>query len=324
MTEFPSDLACGLLLRYQDGCGPPQPSAEASRTLRVSLVGAEPRLELPAHLLASERVLHVWRSESGGYELDWRGHRSPGFHRASVSADGKHLGIRWHQATPWRQTPHLLRSVIFGLPLGVALRLRGRVSFHASSAVFAGAGVAFLGPSQRGKSTLAAALHGLGHPVGCEEFAPVTLSPAGEPRLLAGRPFLTLTPEAARLAGVRFQELGYLHTPIEAARDGGDGRRILPLERAQHDWPLKALCLLQPRSNQARVEVKRVSGSRALLGLARNLTANTWLPVGELTPRLAELARRVPVYSVSLPNSLEQLPSACTSLANRLQELVAQ
>lgn len=49
------------------------------------------------------------------------------------------------------------------------LNLRGRDALHASAVRTAGGACAFIGPSGRGKSTLAAAFHVAGHPVLCDD-----------------------------------------------------------------------------------------------------------------------------------------------------------
>lgn len=122
----------------------------------------KPRRQAP---LATE-AFHIWRMPDG---TDWAlffrsasGYlvRFPGMADFDISLDGKHVRA-W--PTPGT-TGATLQQLHLNQVLPLALSKQGRIVLHASAVEIAGQAVAFVGPSGRGKSTLAAsfATHGSG------------------------------------------------------------------------------------------------------------------------------------------------------------------
>jgi hypothetical protein len=181
------------------------------------------------------------------------------------------------------------RLVATAVPL--LLAERGDVVLHAGAVDAGGRAVVFLGPSRRGKSTLALALTRAGLPLIAEDG--VALS-AGDPPLVWPGPL-----------GVRLKR---------AHADGG--RRVelhFPEAEAPAAVPLGALVVLEPRGTALRVE--RIDPADAVPALLAGLFHAGG--VDALRPafsRLAPVAGRARVFSASLPDDLEALDDAAARL----------
>jgi hypothetical protein len=108
---------------------------------------------LPTLTLVGERVVgeEVYRlfSFAGGWRLTYS-------HAGTfdISSDG--AAIIWHHDDAAR--PELVRSIILGPVISLALELTGFFCLHGSAVVIAETAIAFVGPKHFGKSTLATAL----------------------------------------------------------------------------------------------------------------------------------------------------------------------
>jgi hypothetical protein len=100
----------------------------------------------------------------------------------------------------------LLRAVLLGPILCVLLRQRGLLVLHASCVEIEGQGIAFLGGSGWGKSTLAAAFQSQGHRILTDDVMPIDLS-TGCPLVFPSYPQGKLWPEAATFLGHDSQSL---------------------------------------------------------------------------------------------------------------------
>jgi hypothetical protein len=100
----------------------------------------------------------------------------------------------------------LVRAMILGPILCVLLRQRGLLVLHASCIEIEGQGIAFLGGSGWGKSTLAAAFQSQGHRVLTDDVMPIDLS-SSCPLVFPSYPQGKLWPEAATFLGHDIQSL---------------------------------------------------------------------------------------------------------------------
>lgn len=82
-----------------------------------------------------------------------------------IDRQGRHVTF---VAQP-KTAPETIRHLFLDHVIPPLLNLRGRDALHASAIQTAGGACAFIGPSGRGKSTLAAAFHLAGHPVLCDD-----------------------------------------------------------------------------------------------------------------------------------------------------------
>ena len=198
---------------------------------------------------------------------------------------------------------------MIGQALSFALIRHGLDPLHATVVTAGGNGVAFLGRSGYGKSTLAAAFIGAGHRLLTDDLLVLT---DGEAGLAAhpGPPRLKLYPEAARQ--LLPDATGVLMMP-------GTPKRLFPLT-TQHvapgPVPLRAMYVIVPpgpRTAVARgVRIRRLGARDACLALIRNTFNSSVLDADRLARQLALSARvaaAVPVKSLSYPRSFRAMPA---------------
>ena len=126
----------------------------------------------------------------------------------------------------------LIRLYLTGPVLATALHQRGLLVLHASGIAVGGGAVGFLGWPRRGKSTIAAVLHGRGHPLVTDDVMAVEFLPA--PYVRPGFPQFKLWPETAAYLGQDPIALPRLHPELEkrARRlNSGFESESLPLSR---------------------------------------------------------------------------------------------
>ena len=246
-----------------------------------------PRYAADALDSTGQPIVTVSRSNDGFHFLYADGTR------AWISAAGTDVWCTWPEAASLADTCTYLCGPI----LGLVLRLRGALSFHAS-AVQAGAGaIAFVGRHDAGKSTLAAAMASAGCPVVTDDVLHVRL----EGTRWVAEPFATmlkLWPDGARLA---------LGEPVDlpVIADGWDKRALIPGSRiaaAAGPLPLTAIACLGARGTDAAIEP--ITAGSALIRLAAHSSASHLLePDARATEfrALAALVRSIPCVSLTPP-----------------------
>jgi len=195
----------------------------------------------------------------------------------------------------------LIRLPLLGMVLAAALHQRGILSLHASAVAVNGQAVAFLGPKGQGKSTLAARLYSQGHRLLTDDLMALDLDSVlplvqpGCPQLklcLAGDAPSTppLVPgfwKYGQRADTRFS-----CQPISLGRGYflrfGERLALTPLS------PQAAMLELMTQSYMARVFGRALDGDQA----ARHFR------------QCADLAHRVPFYTLERPYALAALPGA--------------
>lgn len=180
---------------------------------------------------------------------------------------------------------------------------------HGSAVAVTGRGMAFLGASRRGKTTLAGALARAGHPFLTEDA--VHLAPSGAGYLVyPGRPVLRLFPDSAR------QLLGAAEGPHEDARKASvDAGPALPF----HDTPvpLHAIYCLGAGTAQA-ITISPLSGGSVLTELMQHafiLDVEDRPRLKAHFERLSQLAGTVPFFHLDYPRSYAMLPAVVAALA---------
>lgn len=126
------------------------------------------------------------------------------------------------------------RIPLCGVVMATLLSQRGLLVMHASAIEIAGQAVAFVGHKGQGKSTMSAALHGLGYPLVADDVVAIHFDATGQPTVTPGIPMFKLWPDAVEAA---FQEdpesLAKVHPVLEKrARLAKENfsSRPLPLE----------------------------------------------------------------------------------------------
>lgn len=197
--------------------------------------------------------------------------RSPqGFHfnyadgtRVWVDAAGTGVWCTWPSSASLDDTC----TYLYGPILGLLLRLRGALAFHASAVQAGGGAIGFAGPHGAGKSTLAAALGAAGCPVITDDVLHVRRE---DGRWMA-QPFasmLKLWPDGARLALGDCADLPQIAAGWNK-RALSLGARIPAVSEA---LPVVALACFADAAAQPAVEP--ISPASALLRLAGNSSAS--------------------------------------------------
>lgn len=179
------------------------------------------------------------------------------------------------------------------------LAMRGELALHAAAVETEGWAVVFCGPSQRGKSTLARVLGEAGSRLLGEDGIAIAVDETTA----------TAYPGAR---GVRARG---------GAGDSGQRTELLadPGAGEPPPCPVAAVVLLGERG--AALEVESLEPARALALLTPNLIhSGTRAAIGAAFAGLAGLLRVVPAFRASLPDDLDALPIASSSLLDKATE----
>jgi energy-coupling factor transporter ATP-binding protein EcfA2 len=193
--------------------------------------------------------------------------------------------------------------------MGVLLHQRGIFTLHASASLIHGTVSAFIGVKGAGKSTLAAALHGAGHPLISDDL--VALGVAFDSRRVAvdpGVPQLKLWPDAV--------EAAMAHSPEDLPRlYAPSPKRLLPMQHrpAGERLDLGSVFVLEWHSDDAsEPAVERASSEGAFLALTQHAYPLRFLGKDAVTAnhlrQCTHIASHVPVYLLRRPRGLDRLP----------------
>lgn len=205
------------------------------------------------------------------------------------------------------------------LPL-IARSERATLPVHATSLLWEGRALVLLGPSGVGKSTTAAAACAAGARLLGDEPVLLDLGP-GDVVVWPGEALLRLTDEARSLVGDAVDL-----TPVGQV-DGKTVLHAIPPEIGSKAIPLLAVCCLVRRQSTAPGPVvEPMDPTSRLMALAGNGYARAGSPqVARSDFALAaELANRVPVVTVAMPEGSKDLrpdAAALPALVRRLIEI---
>jgi hypothetical protein len=227
--------------------------------------------------------------------------RSPeGFH--FTYGDGTRIWVDSAGATVWCTWPPTATledtcTYLYGPVLGLLLRLRGALAFHASAVRIGGAAFGFVGPHGAGKSTLAAALGA----AGCGVMTDDVLHVRCEGTRWIAEPFASIVklwPDGARMALGAGSDL----PPIAS---GWDKRALTVGTRVpgvDEPLPLAALACLAEAA--ASCGVSSMSPASALVRLCANSSAAHLLDGDARAAEfraLSSLVRDVPCVELTPP-----------------------
>jgi hypothetical protein len=298
--------AAGLIVaadRPLPGFEPLPPGSHASADVRIHL-----GTRAAWHAAAATPLHDAGALDATGRPIVAVSRSAHGFHftyaegtRAWIDSSGANVWCTWPATASLDDTC----TYLYGPILGLLLRIRGALAFHASAVQMGEGAVGFVGPRGAGKSTLAAALAAAGCPVVTDDILHVR---RGDRRWLA-EPFaamLKLWPDGALLALGESVEL-----PVIAA--GWDKRALVPGARvsaAAGPLPLLALACLGPSTDVPAIEP--LPAATALLQLAGNSSACHLLDRDARAAEfraLSDLVRAVPCVTLSPPGKSRQYPS---------------
>lgn len=261
------------------------------------------RSEPPDHpfVLVGERRVReerywLWRSPAG-LRLEYS-------HAGTfdVSADGSY--ITWYHQRD--AIPELVRSIVLGPALALALELAGCLCLHGSAVAIGDSAVAFLGPKHFGKSTLATALTASGARLLGDDL--LAVEPGRPARVRPGVASVRLWAETA--ASFPLESMCKTLIPGVKTTATGFAARSLALRPA----PLRAIYMLSPIRNGADIEPAsrtRLTLMEATIALAQQ----TKLPDSLVGPRgaathlsaAAAVAASVPVWNLTVVRDLSRL-----------------
>ena len=214
----------------------------------------------------------------------------------------------------WRRLAGVPDEVLFTYLLNQVLSeclvARGIEPLHASGIVIDGGAIAILGDSGYGKSTLAAALMGMGYTLLSDDvlvLAFVGNEVLAHPSLAR----LKLHPDSADAAFAQRRAL-----PMNTFTD----KMILPLGNSEHaaiPVPLRTIYVLPSAAGTARISIRSATGRRALLALIKSPFTLIHHDQRRLERQLrfaSRLAQAVPVKFLSYPRRLELLPAVAASI----------
>jgi hypothetical protein len=254
-----------------------------------------------------------WRSPQGAHRL--RFEYGNEFAEVTIDQGGADIEVECSAAAE-AELPALLQGGV----LGAALRLRGVTALHANAIAAGGRAVLVAGASGAGKSSLSWALvqHG-GRLIG-DDLAAIEARPGGF-QVHGGRMGLRIWPDAAERLMVPETNLSALFPIVEQLEKKVlfDSSRL-----EQSPVPLHAVYLLGTRDAGLEAPlIQEISPSARLAALAANIYGSLD-PGREIRRRelklLAEVAARVPVRRLIMPNALDRLPTMAASLRHLLFE----
>jgi hypothetical protein len=206
---------------------------------------------------------------------------------------------------------HVIEIRLLGTVMSYCLERRGVPMLHASAVVVGGQAVAFLATNSGGKSSLAASLMKLGHPLLTDDLLPIQ---SGHETFLgcAGYPQMRMWPDQAEYFLGHYEDLDQVHPAYSKRRVpvGPDGLGLF----CASPHPLARFYLPERRNPDEfgrEIEITPLRGSQAMIEFVRNSFAARLVEQAGLQPErmktLARMARQVPVHRIAYPSGVEHL-----------------
>jgi hypothetical protein len=211
---------------------------------------------------------------------------------------------------------NMIRHLVNGLGLGIALHQRRFLTIHASAVEIGHSAVAIAGPKGTGKSTLAAALQQRGHRLLTDDVVAIDSPLDGLPLVYPGAANLNLWPDSAAATG---------HDPADLPRIWSDAPKVVGRPNATSDLRparLGAVVILS-RDGRIALHPRRLQGVEAFTQLISQSHALRWVTDLQCLPWHMEQCRRVlanvPIFEMGRGMSLDSL----SDLVRRVEEVVA-
>lgn len=212
-------------------------------------------------------------------------------------------------------SPEVVRLFLYGAAFSVLLQQRGLMPLHASACVTSNGAVAFAGPTQHGKSTMAATLSGLGYPILSDDK--IVIHPGAQSEFLVspGPPSLSLFEEAAAMSGQSRQ------ARVSDYLKFGKHTYHVPDLYADQPVRLAALCFLR-WSTDGKISTERLAPFQAVIELRRNLNSPSLVSVLEFENRFLSWAEAllawVPAFLVARPHEPEALRQTAETILEQI------
>ena len=218
--------------------------------------------------------------------------------------------------------PHAIEILTLGTVMSLWLERRGLPALHAAAVVAPSGALGFLATNKGGKTSLAASLMQLGHPLLSDDILPLEVAPGGV-CARPGYPQMRLWPDQAQHFLGSAEGLEIVHPDFDKRRipvgAGGFG------DFHAGTAPLRALYL--PERGGERVEIETLPLGAAVMALIEHsfllgMPEAMGLEAARFG-RFAQLARRVPVSRLRYPDGVEHLPRVRDALLEHAAKTAA-
>lgn len=209
----------------------------------------------------------------------------------------------------------LVQLSILGPAMGLTLIQSGLYVLHGSAVAIEGQGVGFLGRSGTGKSTIAAALHSLGHSFVSDDLTAVSIPETG-PQVVPSYPRLKLWADAAHSLDMFSDDLPRVHP--------GYDKRIVDVESgfSSSPQPLRRLYVLDIGE---KVSIQPFSAIQSFDIIVANWYGARFgrgclemLDLSEFFSQAGLLAREVPIKRLTRPTTLADEPNLTETIAREI------
>lgn len=206
----------------------------------------------------------------------------------------------------------VIRNFVLGPSMGALLHQRGLLVLHASAVAMDGVAALFLGDSEWGKSTTAAACYQAGHALVADDTTAVDLT-AAVPTAIPAIPRIKLWPESLRALFLDPDRYERVHAELD--------KRQLP---APHGFPgapvpIGAIYIL---GEGAEIAVEPHTGHEAVIDVVRHSYAVDLLQAtgtqGRHFLQCTDLVGRVPVRRLVTGGSLDAIGRIPAAVADDL------
>lgn len=247
------------------------------------------------------------RVSSSEIQLLW-----PGVGCAAIRG-GNEIIVRAEQGVP----EEVLRLHLLGSAFGVLLHQRGLFPLHASVNAIGEGAEAFMGEWSSGKSSMAASLHAIGHPILADDIAAIDLD-GTVPTVHPGIPRIKLWPESIIALGSDPHSLPRIHPEYE--------KRSFPTANSEENKPLP-LTRIYVLDIGSPLAIEEVTPKDALFEIISNWYGVRFGP-DFLEPeerivhfeRCARLAKSIPMSRLVRPDSLQLLPEIAQLIVTQTKD----
>ena len=289
-------------------------SEEKSPVFRFQLISSPPAEP------AANAWIHHWHTASGEISLSLasldKGFllRFPSLSDFVIDETGCRISAWPAPETDEETVRHLLLDQV----MPRVLSSHGRLVLHASAVCVDDRALSFAGETGLGKSSLAASLHVSGYPLLTDDGL-VLNTEGGCIQAIAGYSGLRLLPESVTAL---FKE-----SPSRKAMASYSPKNRVALPKNDGSGPveLAALFVLAkpgPGEERAAVKASRLSQRDACMELVRNsfqLDVTNQKQITGLFAAAAEVAERLPVFSLAYPRDFSSLPAVQEAIMEQLR-----
>jgi energy-coupling factor transporter ATP-binding protein EcfA2 len=206
----------------------------------------------------------------------------------------------------------LLRRYIIGTVMALLLYQRELLVLHASALNINGTAVAFLGNPGSGKSSIAAALHKIGHEIITDDVSAIDFK-GDKYRVFPGYPQIKLSDDVARSLGFD------INSSIKLDRQ--EEKRGYRVNSGLNETPieLRQIFILTKASSQG---IERITHHEGLIELIRHSypTRFAHSEDPEHFIKCVNLVNTLPLYRLNRSSSLQVLPKLAQLVENNLIE----